>query len=101
MQMPCANIIDTSLIGLHFENNLTFVLAIKFGLYSIYLWKIEKALLLGSGGSAAMCHDYSVFVCYHALAVFVVFSLDCPVFMLSGVMRSPNVVSSLFGCFRV
>ena len=53
-----------------------------------------------------MCHGYSVFVCYHALAVFatavfVVFSLDCPVFMLSGVMRSPNVVSSLFGCLRV
>ena len=42
--------------------------------------------MLGSGGSAAMCHGYSVFVCYHALAVFVVFSLDCPVFMLSGVM---------------
>ena len=59
------------------------------------------AYLLGSGGSAAMCHGYSVFVCYHALAVFVVFSLDCTVFMLSGVMRSPNVVSSLFGCFRV
>ena len=57
--------------------------------------------MLGSGGSAAMCHGYSVFVCYHALVVFVVFSLDCPVFMLSGVMRSPNVVSSLFGCFQV
>ena len=24
-----------------------------------------------------MCHSYSVFVCYHALAVLVVFSLDC------------------------
>ena len=48
-----------------------------------------------------MCHGYSMFVCYHALAVFVVFSLHRPVFMLSGVMRSPNVVSSLFGYFRV
>ena len=57
--------------------------------------------LLGSGGSAAMCHGFIMSVCYHALMVFVVFRLDGHVFMLSGVMHIPNVVSSLFGCFRV
>ena len=35
-----------------------------------------------------------VFVCCHALAVFVIFSIDGRVFMLSGVMHSLNVVSS-------
>ena len=29
------------------------------------------------------------------------FTIDGRVFMLSGVMHIPNVVSSLFGCFRV
>ena len=57
--------------------------------------------MLGSGGSAAMCHGFMMFVCCHALAVFVIFSIEGLVFMLSGVMHSPNVVSSLFGCFRV
>ena len=57
--------------------------------------------VLGSGGSAAMCHGFIVYVCCHALAVFVVFNIDGRVFMLSGVMHIRNVVSSLFGCFRV
>ena len=48
-----------------------------------------------------MCHGFIVYVCCHALAVFVIFSIDGCVFMLSGVMHIPNVVSSLFGCFRV
>ena len=42
-----------------------------------------------------------VFVSCHALAVFVIFSIDGRVFMLSGVMQSPNVVSSLFCGFQV
>ena len=36
-----------------------------------------------------------VYVCYQALTVFVVFCLDGRVFMWSGVMHVPNVVSSL------
>ena len=46
-----------------------------------------------------MCHGFIVYVCCHAL--FVVFSIDGRVFMLSGVMHIPNVVSSLFGYFWV
>ena len=34
-----------------------------------------------------------LFVGYHALAVFVIFNIDGHVFMLSGVMHIPNVVS--------
>ena len=44
--------------------------------------------LLGS-----MCHDFIVSVCCHALPVFVVFSIDGRVFMLSGVMHIPSVVT--------
>ena len=33
--------------------------------------------------------------------VFIIFSLDGRVFMLFRDMHIPNVVSSLFGCFRV
>ena len=42
-----------------------------------------------------------VYVCCQALTVFLVFNLDGSVFMLSGVMHIPNVMSSLFGCFPV
>ena len=42
-----------------------------------------------------MCHGFMMFVCCHALAVFVIFSIEGLVFMLSGVMHSPNVVVTL------
>ena len=38
---------------------------------------------------------------YQALMVFIIFCRDGRVFMLFGNMHIPNVVSSLFGCFRV
>ena len=46
-----------------------------------------------------MCHGFMMFVVM--LWQFVIFSIEGLVFMLSGVMHSPNVVSSLFGCSRV
>ena len=51
-----------------------------------------------------MCHGFLLFVfllLFVALVVFIIFSIDGLVFMLSDVMHSPNVVSSLFGCFWV
>ena len=48
-----------------------------------------------------MCHGFVLYVWPHALVVFIIFSIDGLVFMLSDVMHSPNVVLSLFSCFRV
>ena len=58
---------------------------------SVRIWGIHSHVLMA----------LNVYVCYQALTVFVVFCLDGRVFMWSGVMHIPNVVSSLFGCFRV